>query len=159
MKKPLNTHSIWTNPIHFIASGFGAGAMLFAPGTFGTLIAIPIYLVMAKLPLWAYGLLTLIFAAVAMWACDITARDWKVEDPGATASDEVIGFLVTMFAIPPSWTSIIVGFILFRFFDILKPFPISYLDRNVHGGVGIVLDDMVAGFFAMIILRIGLHWF
>ncbi len=119
--------------------------MPFMPGTFGTFMAIPLYLVLVKLPLPLYGLATLIYSLAAMWACDKTAKDWGVADPGAAASDEVAGFLVALCGLTPSVSTICVAFVIFRILDIWKPFPITWFDRNVHGGIGIVLDDLIAG--------------
>ncbi|HYF98206.1 MAG TPA: phosphatidylglycerophosphatase A [Coxiellaceae bacterium] len=150
----MNTHSIWTNPIHFFASGFGAGAMPFAPGTFGTLMAIPFVLVLAQFSLWMYVILTAFYILLAIRACDITAKDWGVDDPGATASDEIAGFLVTMLAVKPTAGALLIGFGLFRILDIWKPFPIRWFDRHIHGGLGIVLDDLVAGGIACVLLHL-----
>ena len=150
----MNTHSIWTNPIHFIASGFGAGSMPIAPGTFGTAMAIPLVLILAKFPLWIYLIASCLYILIAIWACDKTAKDWGVADPGPTASDEVAGFLVTMCAIKPTFMALLIGFVLFRILDIWKPFPIRWFDRNIHGGLGIVLDDVVAGVFSAVILHL-----
>lgn len=150
----MDIRSIWTNPIHFFASGFGAGAMPIAPGTFGTLMAIPLVLILAKTSWLIYAIFTVIYSLLAMWACDKTAKDWGAEDPGASASDEIAGFLVTMFAMTPSVYSIAAGFVLFRILDIWKPFPIRWFDRNIHGGIGIVLDDLIAGAFSCGLLHL-----
>ena len=149
MKKPD-----MKNPIHFLAFGFGSGLAPKAPGTFGTLAAIPIYLLIAQQTLWIYLLITLIVRIAGIYICDKTSRDMGVHDHGGIVWDEIAGYLITMIAVPFSWTAVITGFVLFRLFDILKPWPISWLDKKVGGGLGIMLDDIVAGLFALI----GLHW-
>ncbi len=147
-------HSIWTNPIHFFASAFGAGAMPIAPGTFGTLMAIPLVLIFAQFSLISYAVLSTIYIVLAVYACDKTAKDWDMADPGATASDEVAGFLVTMFAVKPTLQALALGFVIFRILDIWKPFPIRWFDQNIHGGFGIVLDDVIAGIVSCVLLHL-----
>ena len=150
---PLPT-SIWRNSVHFLAFGFGSGAMPFAPGTFGTLVAVPVYLFMRPLDLWLYLLITLLLGIVGVYLCHVTARDLGVHDHSGIVWDEIVGYLITMIAAPPGWHMIVLGFILFRLFDILKPWPIGWVDRRVQGGVGIMLDDVLAGIFAALVLQI-----
>lgn len=144
--------SIFTNPIHFIACGFGIGIMPIIPGTFGTLMSLPFCLVFSRYSVLMYVLLTLICLAISAWATDVTCRDFGVHDHTATVSDEVSGFLVTMISIPIHWWTLLLAFILFRFFDILKPGPIAWIDQHIHGGLGVVLDDVVAAAFTWIIM-------
>ncbi|MGB4333285.1 MAG: phosphatidylglycerophosphatase A [Chromatiaceae bacterium] len=144
----------WRRPHHWIAFGFGAGLSPLAPGTAGTLIAIPLYLVLQVLPPLGYLLVLAILFLVGLWACDKTARELSASDPGAIVWDEILGFLVTMALAPPGWIWILLGFILFRLFDILKPWPIGALDRRIKGGLGILLDDLVAGLMAWGILHL-----
>lgn len=146
--------SVWRNPIHFVAFGFGSGAAPVAPGTFGTLAAIPFYLLLQYLPLSSYLLVMAVAFAVGCWLCEITSRDIGVHDHGGIVWDEFVGFWITMIAAPPGWLWIIVGFVLFRFFDILKPWPIRWIDKKVHGGFGIMLDDVLAGLFALAVLQL-----
>lgn len=136
------------NPIHFLALGFGSGLAPKAPGTFGTLAAIPLFLLLAPLSSPLYLLLLIVMSVTGIYICGKAAEDAGVPDHGAIVWDEFVGFLITMFLIPISWQSILVGFLLFRLFDIFKPWPISYLDKNCHGGLGIMLDDIVAGIAA-----------
>lgn len=139
-----------TNPIHFLALGFGSGLAPKAPGTFGTLAALPlVVLVSLTAPLYLYILLAVLGSIVGIWICGKAARDMGVHDDSSIVWDEVIGMMITMCAVPLTWQSIVVGFILFRLFDIIKPWPISYLDKNLHGGLGIMLDDVVAGLAAL----------
>lgn len=150
--------SIWSNPIHFIACGFGAGAITVAPGTWGTLAAVPIYLALSlNLNLFDYLMVLLLYSVLAMYCIQRTDADWKTHDHPATVADEIVGFLVTMIAVPPDWFFIIVGFILFRLFDIFKPWPIGWIDRRVSGGFGVVLDDVLAGIYSWLILSIWMH--
>lgn len=145
--------SVWRNPVHFLAFGLGSGAAPVAPGTFGTLAAIPLYLLLAPLPLWGYLLAVVAVSLVGIWLCDRTSRDLGVHDHPGIVWDEFAGYLVTMIAAPPGWLWIAVGFVLFRIFDILKPWPIRWIDRQVHGGFGIMLDDLLAGVFAALVLQ------
>ncbi|PIW62452.1 phosphatidylglycerophosphatase A [Shewanella sp. CG12_big_fil_rev_8_21_14_0_65_47_15] len=142
------------NPVHFLALGFGSGLAAKAPGTFGTLAAIPLYLLMAQLPLTWYLGLTLLSVLAGVYICDKAAKDMGVHDHGAIVWDEVAGLLITMIAAPAGWIWLAVGFGLFRFFDIIKPWPIRWLDAKVEGGFGIMIDDVLAGVFAFIGLQI-----
>lgn len=143
----------WRRPHHWLAYGAGSGLSPWAPGTAGTLAAIPLYLLLAPLPLVAYLALVAAFFAIGVWACDKTARELGVDDPSPVVWDEVVGLLVTMIAAPAGWVWVLIGFLLFRFFDILKPWPIRVLDRDLHGGLGIMLDDLVAGLMAWGVLQ------
>ncbi|MCU7998283.1 phosphatidylglycerophosphatase A [Shewanella sp. SM101] len=146
------------NPVHFLALGFGSGLAAKAPGTFGTLAAIPLYLLMAPLPLTWYIGLTLVGVFAGFYICGKAAQDMGVHDHGAIVWDEVVGLLITMIAAPAGWGWLLVGFGLFRFFDIIKPWPIRWLDAKVHGGFGIMIDDVLAGVFSFICLQ-GLVWY
>lgn len=146
--------SIWHNPIHFIAFGFGVGVIPFAPGTFGTLLAIPFYLLMSDMPFGLYATLTGLFILLSIVICHVAAREINVHDHPGMVLDEVVGYLLTMLAAPPGWLWVIVGFVLFRIFDIWKPWPIGWVDRKVSGGFGIVLDDLLAAVYSLAILQI-----
>jgi phosphatidylglycerophosphatase A len=137
-----------SNPIHFLALGFGSGLVPKAPGTFGTLAAIPVFLLAIKLDNLYYLTLLIMMSIAGVYICGKAAKDAGVHDHGAIVWDEIVGFMITMYLIPVSWLTVLVGFAFFRFFDILKPWPISYLDKNCHGGLGIMLDDIVAGIAA-----------
>ncbi len=144
--------SIWQKPTHFIAFGFGVGALPFAPGTFGTLIAIPFYLALQALPLSLYLFMLLFITLGSMWLCDRVSKEIKVDDHQGMCLDEIVGFLVTMTYAPHGIGWIIAGFILFRLFDILKPWPIHWVDNKIHGGVGAILDDVLAGVYSFAIM-------
>ncbi|VAW56186.1 Phosphatidylglycerophosphatase A [hydrothermal vent metagenome] len=141
------------NPLHFISVGFGTGLMPKAPGTFGTLAAIPLYFAMSDLSLWSYLLITALVTVAGIYLCAYTSNALGVHDHGGIVIDEIAGYLITMIAVPFDWLWMIVGFLLFRFFDILKPWPISWIDKHVHGGLGIMLDDVLAGVFSLICLQ------
>ncbi len=142
------------NPVHLLAFGFGAGCSPKAPGTMGTLLAVGIYLPLSQLPLWAYGFALLLVVVAGVGLCGKAARDLGVHDHPGIVWDEIAGFLLTMFAAPSGWLWIVIGFVLFRLFDIWKPWPIRWLDRRVGGGLGIMADDVVAGLFAAVCLQI-----
>jgi phosphatidylglycerophosphatase A len=137
------------HPAHFIALGFGAGLFPKAPGTFGTLVAFPLC--------WALGLvvppLAIAFIAIPLfflgvWACEVTGRDLGVADHGAMVWDEIVAFLPLAALASASILMSLVAFGLFRLFDIWKPFPIRELEKRVKGGLGVMLDDVVAAFYA-----------
>lgn len=146
-------HAVWTNPLYFIAFGLGSGALP-APGTFGTLFAIPFYLVLQLLPLPLYLLATLIILFASAWLLDKLSKALDCHDHPGMCLDEFVGFFVTMIHVPPSISFIILGFILFRLFDIWKPWPISLIDKHWHGGLGMVMDDVVAGLFVCFFLQL-----
>ena len=134
--------------LHWIAFGAGAGLAPRAPGTAGTAIAIPIYLTIAAEPIAVYALVVAFVIAVGIWVCGRTAHDLGVHDHPGIVLDEIAGFLVAMTALPFDWRWIAAGFVAFRVFDIAKPWPISLADRRVGGGLGIMLDDVMAGALA-----------
>jgi phosphatidylglycerophosphatase A len=149
---------VWKNPLYCLAFGFGSGLSPVAPGTFGTLIAIPIYCVMAFfLNAKAYLILTVLAFFAGIWICESVSRDLGEHDYKGIVWDEIVGYLLTMFLVPLHWVWIVLGFILFRIFDILKPYPIKYVDKRVGGGLGIMLDDVLAAVPAFFILQILSH--
>lgn len=136
------------DPAHFIAFGFGSGLAPKAPGTFGTLAAIPLYLLLAQLPFAGYAVAVVASIVVGVWACGASSRKLGVHDHGGIVWDEFAGYLLTMLVALPTLANVVAGFLLFRLFDILKPWPIRWLDRHVHGGLGIMVDDLLAAVFA-----------
>jgi len=149
--------SVWRNPVHFLAFGLGSGASPKAPGTAGTLAAVPLWYLLAQTPLTIYLLLVLGAFVIGIWLCGRTSRDLGVHDHGGIVWDEFVGYWITMIAVPVDWIWALAGFILFRLFDILKPWPIGPVDRRIHGGLGIMLDDVLAGIMAAGVLQ-GLIW-
>ena len=139
--------------LHWIAFGAGAGLAPRAPGTAGTALAIPIYLVIAAQPPAVYVLAVAFVVLAGVWACGRTARELGVHDHPGIVLDEIAGFLVTMTALPFEWPWVVAGFVAFRLFDIAKPWPISLADRRIGGGLGIMLDDVIAGVLACAMLH------
>lgn len=149
--------SVWTNPIHFITCGFGVGTLPFMPGTYGTLLAIPFYLILVKFSLITYLAVTILLNVAGIWLCHKTNKDFSTGDHPATVWDEIAAFFIVMILVPPTWYYILAGFLLFRFFDIFKLGPIKWIDNNVHGGFGVMLDDIVAAIVCCLILH-GIMW-
>lgn len=145
---------VFTNPDHFFAFGFGSGLAPKAPGTFGTLAAIPIFLIIQDLPWLLYLSWLIVTFALGVFWCDRSSKQLGVHDHGGIVWDEFVGFWATMFMAPAGWAWVLLGFVLFRVFDILKPWPISWLDKKVHGGFGIMVDDLLAGIYAGISLQV-----
>lgn len=142
-----------SRPHQFLALGFGLGMAPKAPGTVGTLGALPFIFLTHGWPIWLQIAVALAMCLVGLWACGKTANDLGVHDHPAIVWDEVAGFYITMLLAPLSWQALVVGFILFRFFDIAKPGPIRTLDKKLHGGIGIMADDILAGIFSLICLQ------
>lgn len=140
--------TVWRHPASVFALGLGAGAVRYAPGTAGTLAAIPLYVMIAPLPLAWYATTVIVLFAVGIWLCDQAQRLLGAHDHPAIVWDEIVGYLLTMFMAPPGWLWVVVGFVLFRLFDIWKPFPIKIVDRTIRGGLGTMLDDVLAGVYA-----------
>ncbi|MGH8370553.1 MAG: phosphatidylglycerophosphatase A family protein, partial [Gammaproteobacteria bacterium] len=145
---------VFRNPLHLLAYGFGAGLAPKAPGTAGTLIAIPVYLLVYLGGIWFYLGFTLAAFIAGVAICGYTARHMGIADPSGVVWDEIVGYLITMIAAPFGVLWIVAGFVLFRIFDIWKPWPIRLLDQRIKGGLGIMLDDAVAGLFVAILLQV-----
>jgi len=142
----------------FLGLGFGSGLAPKAPGTFGTLAAIPVYLLLQPAGSSVYAVVLLVSIVVGVWICGVTARQLDSHDHPAIVWDEIAGYLLTMLPFSFSMTNLIAGFVLFRLFDIVKPWPIKWVDQQVHGGLGIMLDDLIAAVFAAACLW-GAIWF
>ncbi|MGM0525147.1 MAG: phosphatidylglycerophosphatase A family protein [Pseudomonadota bacterium] len=140
------------NPLHFLAFGFGSGLAPKAPGTFGTLAAIPVVALLALTPLWFYLLFIVLGTVFGIYLCRRTADKIGVHDHPAIVWDEIIGYAIAMFALPFEWPYIIAAFLLFRLFDISKPGPIGWLDKRLTGGSGIMMDDVLAGVVSNVII-------
>ena len=148
---------VWSDPIYFLAFGFGSGLMRKAPGTWGTVAAIPVFLLLQNTPVWLYLITTILFFVLGIYVCEVVSKELGVHDYKGIVWDEVVGYLITMFLAPSGLIWILVGFGLFRFFDILKPEPIKSCDKKVYGGMGVMLDDVIAGIMAFMVLQI-LAW-
>ena len=148
------TNKVWHDPIYFIAFGFGSGLMPIAPGTWGTLAAMPVYLLIAGMTWGTYLILTVAAFILGVTVCDRVSAELGLHDYSGIVWDEVVGYLLTMFLAPLSVLWMVIGFFLFRIFDIWKPQPIKYIDQYVHGGLGIMLDDVMAAVPAWIVMQL-----
>ncbi len=158
--KPPTLRFLFAHPAHFVALGFGAGLSPIAPGTFGTLVALPLA---AVLRAYANDAAYLVAVAVAfvggVWAAGRTGRDLGVGDHGAIVWDEVVAFLLVLFFIGADPVREAFAFLLFRLFDIVKPPPARFIDREWHGGFGVMADDIVAAFYALLVLAVWHRFF
>ena len=138
----------------FLAFGGGAGLAPIAPGTFGTLVAVPIYALLSHLSRAWYLAIVLVLLLAGVRICRLCEERLGVKDHPGIVWDEIVGYLIAMSSVPFSWKAAVLGFVLFRTFDVLKPWPISRLDRTVRGGLGIMLDDAAAGAFTAFCLSL-----
>jgi len=146
---------LFRHPAHFIALGFGAGLAPAAPGTFGTLVAIPIaVLLRASFSGAVFVAAIVVFALIGVWAAQITGRDLGVPDHGAIVWDEVVAFLIVLYFVGDDAVRIAFAFLLFRIFDIVKPPPIRQLDAALKNGVGVMVDDLLAAGYTLIVLAL-----
>ncbi len=149
----MNKRDVIIHPVYFLAFGLGSGLSPVAPGTFGTMVGVLLYIPLALLPLTLYAGVTIVLAGIGVWLCGATSKYLGEHDHSGIVWDEIVGFLVTMTAAPPGWGWVLAGFLLFRFFDITKPWPINLADKRVGGGLGIMLDDILAGLCAAFCLQ------
>ena len=146
---------LFSHPAHLLAFGFGSGLAGKAPGTFGTLVAFPMYWYLSPRLSDAMFLLVLIWAfAIGVWICDITGKALGVADHGGIVWDEIVAFVLVLFFTPHGWEWSLLAFALFRFFDIAKPPPIRYFDSNWHGGLGVMFDDLLAAGYALMCMAL-----
>ena len=151
---------LFRHPAHFIALGFGAGLARVAPGTWGTLVAIPIALLLrATTGDAGFALVTLLLFVAGAWAAHVTGRELGVPDHGAIVIDEIAAFLLVLFFTGTDWPRMGVAFVLFRVFDIVKPPPIRQLDAAMKNGLGVMLDDLLAAGYALLVFALGLRMF
>lgn len=148
-------HFVWRHPAHIIAFGFGAGLSPVAPGTAGTLLAFPLFWLLQPL-LSATGFMLLLIAmyAAGIWACEKTGLALGVADHGGMVWDEIVAFMLVLFFTPDSLYWQAFAFLLFRLFDIFKPQPIRYYDQTFKNGFGVMLDDLVAAFYTLLVLAL-----
>ena len=141
------------SPAQLLAFGFGSGLSPLAPGTAGTVAAVPLYLLLVQLPDILYLLAVLLAAVFGVWICGRASDELGVHDHPGIVWDEFVGFWIAAFALPaePAW--VLAAFVVFRIYDILKPWPVSWLDREVEGGAGIMIDDIAAGLLALATLQ------
>ena len=143
----------WRRFVRFLAFGFGSGRAPVAPGTFGTLVGIPAYLLLQPLTTYIYVAVVAGLFGIGVWLCRVTEQDLGVHDHPGIVWDEIVGYLITMFMAPDGWVWMAAGFLLFRLFDIWKPFPIRQIEHRVRGGFGNMLDDALAAFYAWFVLQ------
>ena len=141
----------------FLATGFFIGTVPFAPGTFGSIIGLPICFLISRLDILIALICAVLFILFAIWMAGAAEKALKKKDAGEIVIDEIAGLIVTFMGIPFTLKTVIVGFIIFRAFDILKPFPIRLIEKKVAGGPGIVFDDVLAGLYANLILRLAIY--
>ena len=154
--------ALLATPAGWLACGFGSGLAPVTQGTFGSLAALLPWLLLRELSLPLYVVVLLVGFGVGVWACNLAGRALGVDDHRTLVWDEFIGqwiALLPLLVLPVSWWAIAVGFVLFRLFDVWKPWPIRWLDRRVKGGFGVMIDDVIAGIFAAVVLALGLHFF
>jgi len=153
MSKTELSPGLLKNPIHLLSFGFGAGYVPKMPGTIGTFVGVFIYLPMQLLePLYYLFFVALLFV-LGIWLCGKTASELGVHDHSAIVWDEIVGYLLTMTAAPSGWEWILLGFILFRLFDICKPWPIRRLDKGLKSGFGIMIDDVLAAGYGLLVMH------
>ena len=145
----------FAHPAHFIALGFGTGLAPVAPGTAGTLLAFPLFIVLGAFlpPLYLFGVIV-VFFGIGVWACGRTGRDLGVADHGAMNWDEVVAMLLVLLLVPADWAWWAFAFFAFRFFDVVKPPPIRDIDRTMKGGLGVMFDDIAAAFYTLLLIAL-----
>jgi phosphatidylglycerophosphatase A len=150
---------LFSHPAHFIALGFGSGLAPKAPGTFGTLAALPLFWLLKLAGLSPPGLLAVIAAGflVGVWACTVAGKSLGVSDHGGIVWDEIIAMWLVLAFTPSSWLGWLFAFGLFRFFDILKPWPIRFFDARLKNGFGVMFDDLLAAIYALLVIS-GWEW-
>ena len=157
-KQPLSQKQVvrltLSNPLHYLSCGLGSGLLPRMPGTWGSLIAIPFFYIFSKLPLWQYGLLLVITFAVGVALCGYSEKAFRKKDHSSIVWDEMVGMWITLCYAPFRWDVLIIGFILFRIFDIFKPWPINWLHKHLPGGWGVMVDDAAAGVVAWALLQL-----
>ncbi len=155
---PTIKPDLLASPAQLLAFGFGSGLAKKAPGTFGTLAAVPLFWLLSHLSPGLYLVAVLLAFGLGVWICDVASRQLQVHDHPGIVWDEFVGYWIAMWALPANWLWMLAGFAAFRLFDIWKPWPIGLLDKRVGGGLGIMIDDVVAGLMACAVLHLALWW-
>ena len=148
-KSAVSLQTVWTNPIHYTACCFGIGCLPLMPGTYATILSVGLYLILVKFSIVTFISILILLNIAGIWLCGKTNKDIGCNDHPAACFDELATFPICLIGVPFSWTQIIIAFILFRVLDILKPPPINYIDKNMHGGLGVMLDDVVAALITL----------
>lgn len=159
ISKLPDARELLRSPINLLAFGFGTGLAPVAPGTVGTLPALLLWVPLSYLHWMLYLAIVLAMAVAGVWICQRTSDSMGVHDHGGIVWDEIVGYLIAVFLVPFSLTAMVIGFLLFRLFDILKPWPISWADKKVSGGLGIMLDDIIAGAASCVVLQLLYRFF
>ena len=147
----------WRSPAQFLACGFGAGLSPKAPGTVGTAVAVPLYWLAADWGLPLYSVFVVGAALLGVWVCGAASRQLRVHDHPAIVWDEFVGYWITLWAMPVDWLWMAAGFVVFRVYDIVKPWPVNLLDKREQGGLGIMIDDILAGLMACATLHLAVY--
>lgn len=150
------------HPAHLLAFGFGSGLARIAPGTFGTLVALPLFYAVMAIPGTLHLPLLALLFLIGIPVCSLTSRALGVEDHGGIVWDEIVAMLLVLEYTPSSWKWWLAAFLLFRLYDIVKPFPIRRCDTHIKGGFGIMLDDLLAAIYTLLTLYawqwLTTHW-
>lgn len=141
----------------FIATGAGSGYLPKAPGTWGSAVGVLLWLPLSRLEAAPYLAVVAVLFALGVFGAGAAEKILDRPDPSIVVIDEIVGQLIALSFAPAHPAALLAGFLLFRFFDILKPFPVGWIDRHLHGGLGIMLDDVAAGLYALLVLHLG-HW-
>ena len=149
-----NLNFLLRHPAHFIALGFGGGLAKKAPGTFGTLVGLPLFWLMLPLPVLVQWFIIGAFFIIGVPLCGVTGQHLGVSDHGSIVWDEIVAMLLILMFTPTHWIWWATAFLLFRLFDICKPFPIAQVDAKLKGGFGVMFDDILAAVYAIISLKI-----
>lgn len=159
MNTPQPARIVLTHPAGWIASGFGVGLSPRAAGTAGSLAALLPWWFLLRHLSWPIYLAALLFAfVIGVWAANWVIAKTRVEDPGVVVWDEFVGLWIALLLAPPGWPWVFAGFALFRWFDIWKPWPVSWADQKLHGGFGAMLDDVIAGIYALLVLQLAAYF-
>ncbi len=156
------TFALWKYPLHWLAYGLGAGLVPVMPGTFGSLVGIGIYWLLSRAGAAAYAGVVAVLALFGIFICGRTARDLGAIDPSVIVWDEVIGMLIAGYLLPRDWRWIAAGFVLFRLFDVWKPYPIAAVEDAFGVGTSIMADDVLAAIYVFAILQLsyrGWRWY
>ncbi len=153
-RSAVSAGKVLRDPICLLAFGLGLGLLPVAPGTFGTLLGVPVYWALGGAAPWIYGLVLVLLFGAGITVCSACEKRLGIQDHSGVVWDEMVGVLITLWGAEPTWKNVAIGFVLFRLFDVLKPWPIRWLDRRIHGGLGIMLDDAVAGAFGWVAFRV-----
>ena len=152
MNQP-NSKFLLAHPAHFFGLGFGSGLAPKAPGTFGTLVGFPLFWLIFNYSFSTQLMIIAVLFLFGIYVCDKTGKDLGVSDHGAIVWDEIVSMMLVLVFVPHTWLGWLVAFLLFRLFDIWKPYPICYFDANLKNGFGVMFDDLLAAIYAILSLK------